>query len=598
MPGTRASNRLKQTQLDFNNTGANTPSTTRTPRSKQPEVPKTSPVTRGSARISLTTRARSSPIKPPNTSLFAARRNRRTTTVTSDEDDNEDDESEEEVVVRSARGKRQVVILSDSDDEESIRGLHISDPMLLGEAESTGDDMPTSSPAKRRGKAPQKNMVELSSSEEELPVKRRLRRKISLESKDESDGDDNGRLAQPKRRRKSLAQESDASDSPPRSLKRKRARKDDDLDEVRAELDDLRDSSPIATPVKPSQASKQKKIIEKIRRRKLRRQSGDNTISSDEDESDDYSYTDEVDKSSFQRIYTEGNLDEYEEDFLASDEEDDEGGTIGSPMLPFKFSRLATAPLEELFSYAVEWLIQNKVNPGFDRHSDLYDTVWKRLNDEMTGLAESKFKSASWSRDFVVSLEARPEMQADNVRAHELETNCEACGRTNHRATYRLHLMGAPYDPDSLEAIEQDEEAETEVDKRGRPVPADRIWYLGKTCFDNAESAHILAHWKRSLNLEVLDLLQQFGAFEPKAIVERHDQSVAKKGQWSKDLVNRWDDEGHIKLLWGTYRSFSETARENKVREHDTVTLDCTDFSRKVHLCTESGGLTTINLYK
>lgn len=561
MPGTRASSKLKQTQLDFGGNDIVTPSTTRSTRLNNKSIPKTSPVTNPSTRTSLGIRPASSPVKPSNSGLFAGRRIRRNNTIYSDED--EDNESEVEEVIRSNKGKRKVIVLSDSEHEESIRGLHISDPMLLAEAESTGDDMPTSSPAKRRGIS---KVVELSSSsEDELPVKRRLRRKASLEvNEEESDSDVVVQNGKQKRRRELLNEESDESSSTPRSLKRNRARKDDDLDEIRAELDDLGSSSPLLSPVKPSKLSKQKKIIAKIRREKQRRQSGVNHILSEEDESeeDDGEYRD-----TYQRIYSEGNLDEYEQDddFVVDDEEDGEDGLIGSPhALPFEYSSLASAPLSELFRHAIDWLIQNKINPGFKRHSDIYDTVWKRLNDEITGLAESKFKSSSWKRDFIVSLETRPDMTSGQVKAHELDTNCEACGRSNHPATFTMQLYGKPYDPDSLEDIEQDEDDDGEYDKRGREVPAVRQWFLGRTCYENAESAHILAHWKRSLNIEVVELLREEGALKPRAIVERAEQNVAQKGKWTRDLVDRWDEQGHIGMFWQTYKDFSDTARENK----------------------------------
>ena len=95
------------------------------------------------------------------------------------------------------------------------------------------------------------------------------------------------------------------------------------------------------------------------------------------------------------------NLDAYETDFIASDEED---GTIGVPPgltdIPFEFTRHAHKKQRDHFNDVVEWMVHNKLNPAFPRDDQRYQVAFRKLDDEIQGLAGSKFISAAWNAFF------------------------------------------------------------------------------------------------------------------------------------------------------------------------------------------------------
>lgn len=120
---------------------------------------------------------------------------------------------------------------------------------------------------------------------------------------------------------------------------------------------------------------------------------------------------------------SEGNL----EGFI--DEDDD---TIGVPEealyhMPLEFTRASRKPLKAHFKDAVEWLVHRRINPGFERDDEVYKTAWTRLNDEVIGLANSKWVSSSWRPDFYRLLRARPYIEQAELGYGHLATDVEKC---------------------------------------------------------------------------------------------------------------------------------------------------------------------------
>lgn len=156
-----------------------------------------------------------------------------------------------------------------------------------------------------------------------------------------------------------------------------------------------------------------------------------------------------------------------DEDFI-----DDEDDTIGVPdealaQIPLEFTRASRKPLKAHFKDAIEWLVHRKINPAFDRDNEVYMTAWRRLSDEVTGLANSKFVSSVWKPDFYKALRARP-----YITQQELGTgfatefaSCQACGRSGHPATWSISFHGKPYDNKSLDEVESDSDDEEEGDR-------------------------------------------------------------------------------------------------------------------------------------
>lgn len=168
-----------------------------------------------------------------------------------------------------------------------------------------------------------------------------------------------------------------------------------------------------------------------------------------------------------------------DEDANTEDENfiDDEDDTIGVPdealaQIPLEFTRASRKPLKAHFKDAIEWLVHRKINPAFDRDNEVYVTAWRRLSDEVTGLANSKFVSSVWRPDFYKALRARPYIVQQELGAG-LATHfehCQACGRSGHPATWSISFQGKPYDSKTLDEIESDSEDSDEEGDRGKSL--------------------------------------------------------------------------------------------------------------------------------
>jgi hypothetical protein len=104
--------------------------------------------------------------------------------------------------------------------------------------------------------------------------------------------------------------------------------------------------------------------------------------------------------------------------------------------MPLEFTSHAHKPLREHFRDAIEWCVQFKLNPGFEKSHSLYRIAWRRLDDEVRGLADSKFASSAWKMDFYMALRARPYYVSTELPKGDLlgSQRCDACGRSGHPA--------------------------------------------------------------------------------------------------------------------------------------------------------------------
>ena len=57
--------------------------------------------------------------------------------------------------------------------------------------------------------------------------------------------------------------------------------------------------------------------------------------------------------------------------------------------MPIVFTRYGSMKAKELFQFAVDWMVQKKVNRGFNMHDQIYDLTFRKLDDEVRGLANS-----------------------------------------------------------------------------------------------------------------------------------------------------------------------------------------------------------------
>lgn len=287
----------------------------------------------------------------------------------------------------------------------------------------------------------------------------------------------------------------------------------------------------------------------------------------------------------------EGDRDANALDMFQEDEDDtgfiddDPNAIIGEPdddqtQLPMQFSSLSRAKPKELFKYAVEWMVMKKIHPAFNSNDEIYELTFRKLGDEVKGLASSKFTSSAWTSDFTKAINARPELLINEIggsRRDFLADHCEACNRKNHPATFELSLTGAPYNPESLEPLETDPDsasasesdtsslsADSETalnaekptyDARGERIPPEsKTFTLGSTCKANAQVAHTLHHWRYHLNDWVKGYLESNGYLTPEKLVKRDAKSERKREAEARKIVDRMEREGEIKKLHRLYK--------------------------------------------
>ncbi|TLD31380.1 hypothetical protein PspLS_02127 [Pyricularia sp. CBS 133598] len=252
---------------------------------------------------------------------------------------------------------------------------------------------------------------------------------------------------------------------------------------------------------------------------------------------------------------------------------DDEDGLIGAPdsvEIPLEFTSQAHKPMKALFRDIIDWLVQNRINPDFDRENAVSRLAWRKLDDEFRGLASSKFSSAAWNPEFHKSLRARPYM--DNYESSrdtsDLFTTCQACNRTGHPATRVIRFSGKPYSQRTLDEIEQSEpDSEDEGPRRDRDENNNLIagegkdWLCGAVCASNAETAHDLLHWKHSLKDWVDERLRTQGLMSAKKVEKRERLSSKKRRKRADKIVDEWEEKGVVRALYDDFKRTLEMAR-------------------------------------
>ncbi len=224
--------------------------------------------------------------------------------------------------------------------------------------------------------------------------------------------------------------------------------------------------------------TEKEKNLELLRRRRLGEkieqltESGSESEEEDSDEFQELSeFEDEEDEENVLEVQKPSNGGgDSGSDFVVEDEED---GPLGIPdhraLIPLQFTQAAHKPLKEHFRDAVEWMVHNKINPGFDRDDEIYTNAFKKLHDGCYGMAKSKFSSTQWTKEFTSALEARPYFFTDHLHDGEGISldglpKCDACNHRNHQPCCAIYFEGKPYDPKSLEELEQDSDDDDDDD--------------------------------------------------------------------------------------------------------------------------------------
>jgi hypothetical protein len=277
------------------------------------------------------------------------------------------------------------------------------------------------------------------------------------------------------------------------------------------------------------------------------------------------------------------NSDDNDEDGnLAGFVESDDEGPLGVPGelldIPLQFTAQSHKPLRDHFRQVVLWLVKFKFDRNFgERRDEISLMAWRKLDDEVRGLANSKFASSAWKPDFNRALHARPMFVAHELPRGDLRelTSCEACGRSGHPATWVVQFTGAAYyrkntaHENFLEDVESDsdDESESQGEEPDRDednndlAPESKEWSLGAICKSNAETAHELTHWKHHLLEWVSDKLENEGLMTPAQIATRSKMKRKHMRNYADAIVERWDGERVVESLYRDFKGVLEEAR-------------------------------------
>ncbi|GAB1742237.1 hypothetical protein NU219Hw_g7794t1 [Hortaea werneckii] len=532
------------------------------------------------------------------------------TVLVSDDEDGEDD-----VPVRPLRSSQRTVIRDDEeeeeekddDDDDDVIALDRPTEQLVSD-EDSGEDLPTTAGKISRRRRRQRNDTKsLNGFVVERPS----------ESESESES-----VIQPtsgRKRRKQPRQESHESENeqqPVTPRKRLLSRQDqEDLDEDLDFLGPSSDQEALNRTPQTTQAKKKAARLSALEQLKRKRSKQPELVPLDEEDEEGESaeeplgYPDEGEDDGSSEVEEIGyapptstsamfQADEDDEDFVEEGEEGD-GPTAIPEGMPIEFTPYARKKAKELFKFAVEWMVQKKLNPAFDMQNEIYDLTFRKLDDEVKGLAGSKFTSSAWTPNFTMAVRSRPEIaieayeESEGAAGWRNDGKCDACNRGGHPATWQVQFQGKPYHPATLEDVstrldsdgnsdsESDDAASSNdadsddgdqpgYDHTGRQIPAaNTIYYVGKFCMANARTAHTLTHWRWHLYQWAVMWLTKSGYMTDAKVVKRDGWSSTKRRKYANKVVDRMEADGVVGDLWREFRRNLDEARTSKQGRFD-----------------------------
>lgn len=494
---------------------------------------------------------------------------------------------------RSRRHRNAVVSSTDSDSE----GIQVAGdpssraqapPSAFGEPESSGDDALASSPGRksRKRKVPEVHSGD-EESEDDLPIssrKRKVPRPALSDSEDEpvTQGRRERSPSAIRQEQEDLAEDLEFLGSSPRKLTNASRRQKSVPQAMNARQRALEALKRRRAGEKEASPDLEEQPEQKRRRALYDTDSSSESSQEDEEDEDE----DDEDSDNQRSTVPQGTtLDMFQEDdddqnFVVEDEDD----TIGVPdedaKVPLAFTTMGRAKGKDLFKFAVDWMVQNKLNPAFPNRDEIYDLAFRKLDDEVQGLVGSKFVSSAWTGEFTRALNARPDIEVSEIGGASrlmLEDHCGACNRRGHPATWDIRFSGHAYHKDTLEEVDNssdsddsddddDDDDHVSYDAKGNPIPsADTVFHVGVFCKANAETAHALMHWRYHLNGWVVDYLRAQGHLEPAKIVERDGWKTKKRTKYANEVVDEMLHNGEIKRLHRDFRTNIDHARSAKV---------------------------------
>ncbi|KAI7682787.1 hypothetical protein KC319_g817 [Hortaea werneckii] len=527
------------------------------------------------------------------------------TVVVSDDEDGEDD-----VPLRLPRSSQRTVITDEEEDDDDVIAVNRPTEQLDTD-EDSGEDLPTTAGKKSRGKRRQRDdNKSLSGFVVDQP---------SENESDEESGNQptsgRKRRRQPRQERLESEVESEDEQEPVTPRKRLLSRQEQaDLDEDLDFLGPSSDQEALNRTPQTTQAKKKAARLSALEQLKRKRTKQPELVPLDEEDEEEESaeeplgYPDDGEDNGSSEVEEIGHrlptstsamfqADEDDENFVEEGEEGD-GPTAIPEGMPIEFTSYARKKAKDLFKFAVEWMVQKKLNPAFDMQNEIYDLTFRKLDDEVKGLAGSKFTSSAWTPNFTMAVRSRPEIafetyeESEGAAGWRNDGKCDACNRGGHPATWQVQFQGKPYHPATLEDVSprhdsDDEDSESDDaassndaesddgdqpghDHTGRQIPpANTIYYVGKFCMANARTAHTLNHWRWHLYQWAVMWLTKTGYMTDEKVVKRDGWSSTKRRKYANKVVDRMEADGVVGDLWKEFRKNLDEARTSKQGRFD-----------------------------
>ncbi|KAJ7915556.1 hypothetical protein B0H13DRAFT_2000210 [Mycena leptocephala] len=400
-----------------------------------------------------------------------------------------------------------------------------------------------------------------SDDEDVSPRKRRVQRKIEVQSDSDDAQDEVPKRLRRVRKSSPVDVDSDSlADSPPRQGRLRRKSQEEDV-KASTLLDSDDDPEDLALPVQPTSSKPTQKQLRSsalARYAKARKNKSspapvptDAVNEKEEREFTPFSEVEEEDEEP--EDVADG--DEAENDTFIVDEDDGDADADANAALDRM--RYSSRTLDEHLAVFVEYIIALHSDPEYlstatDDEKEYFDTAVNALKRHIDPLADSMTLS-TWKAPFIATLNLRPVL-ADGLSC-EGTGDCHACWT---RGMYACDLSGAYtistqkgiYDHDTFQDIKEKKikygkatQFENNAEARNLPYPPRFELVIGRRCFNRALAYHEARHYMYSLALRVKEKIQSLC---------EDDEALAED---PNALLQAMKDESFIEYLWGRFKS-------------------------------------------
>lgn len=165
--------------------------------------------------------------------------------------------------------------------------------------------------------------------------------------------------------------------------------------------------------------------------------------------------------------------------------QDDENTILGAPDMPLEFTSASHMNPGKNFRVLCHWLIRKALAPGYERDK-LSVIAMRNLDSSTFTYGTSVLQSSIWKPAFLDVFKRRPCFRSRGIPA---TTGCDACGNRHKTSTFSVRFEGQRYDPQTFDDVDSDSDSD-----RSGADDYDRVFNLGKHCFNRAELAHQFCH--------------------------------------------------------------------------------------------------------